>query len=248
MNIKRAGTVNWGIVFLAAVTILCVIAAIGVFVFLIFFEIKSETLDFSSDQIIRSIWLLTWIVIGIDLVISALGWLLKFESQDALKESDDTAGGKWEKIEGGLEAADYLLELFMMLTFLFIGIRFFLCSKTGNGAQIWVAIALFAAIGAMWCSKKMLFKLSRRPSLNQKGNLHEEAVIRERMLAYRSGYRVFKMMNRILIGAMLDIMLLTRFSSFLATALFLEAGVIWAVMNGLFRLERSRLRKKGKRR
>ena len=236
MNIKRAGTVNWGIVFLAAVTILCVIAAIGVFVFLIFFEIKSETLDFSSDQIIRSIWLLTWIVIGIDLVISALGWLLKFESQDALKESDDTAGGKWEKIEGGLEAADYLLELFMMLTFLFIGIRFFLCSKTGNGAQIWVAIALFAAIGAMWCSKKMLFKL------------HEEAVIRERMLAYRSGYRVFKMMNRILIGAMLAIMLLTRFSSFLATALFLEAGVIWAVMNGLFRLERSRLRKKGKRR
>lgn len=246
MKIKRSATVNWGIVFLTAVTILCVIAVIGVFAFLIFFEIKSDVLDFYSEQVKHSIWLLTWIVIGIDLAISALGWLFKFESEDIRKSREAAITGGQEKIEGALEAADYLLELFMMLTFLFAGIRFFLCGKTESSAQLWMTAALFAALAAMWCSKKMLSGLSRRPGLNQKGNLHDEAVIRERMLAYRSGYRVFKMMNRILIGGMLAIMIFTRLSSLLATALFLEAGAVWAIMNGLFRLERSRLRKKGK--
>ncbi|MCQ4635476.1 hypothetical protein NE619_01930 [Anaerovorax odorimutans] len=245
MKNNRIRKENGGLIFIGIVTLLCVIAILGIFAVLLYFEVSGSLADFQRGELRKSVNLLTWIMIGIDLAACATGWLFRFESEDAGKQEKTSRLNDPEKIEDGLETADYLLELFMMLTFLFIGIRFFLCSARSISAGIWMTVLLLAILAALWFTKKMLAGLSTRPRLNQKGNLRDERVIRERMIAYRSGYRTFKMMNRVLVGAMLLIMVLSRFTTSLATALFLEAGAVWAVMNGLFRLERRRLRKKG---
>lgn len=245
MKNNRIRKENGGIIFIGIVTLLCIIAILGIFAVLVYFELSGGMSDFPRGELRKSVNLLTWIMIGIDLAVCTTGWLFRFENEDAGKQETALRLNDPEKKESGLETADYLLELFMMLTFLFMGIRFFLCSDRNISAGIWMTVLLVVVLAALWFTKKMLAGLSTRPRLNQKGNLRDERVIRERMIAYRSGYRTFKMMNRVLLGAMLIIMVLSRFTTPLATGLFLEAGAVWAVMNGLFRLERRRLRKKG---
>lgn len=239
MILKKEGKGTGGVLFLVAAGALCAVAILGVFAFLLFLSLKEGLF---SEQAQRSVELLAWIVMGIDLAVCIAAWLLKFESEDAMSKEKASELHDAQKREGALEAADYALELFTLLTFVFLGIRVFICGW-GSAAGICKTILLAVLLAVLWISRRSLSRISGRPRLGQKADLHDEAVIRERMIAYRSGYRTYRLTLRVLACGMVLLLILVQTGG-LSPGLFVEAGLLYVIMSGIFRFEKHRLRKK----
>ena len=189
---------NSGIIFIAGIIVLCTIAMLSVFGVLVYFKIKGGSLfGFYGENLRHSVNILSWIVLGVVVAVCAAGQLFKIESDDRIKSAGNLEATEQGYLERRLEIGIFVFDVFMVLTFLFMGVRFFIYDNNAERPPLWMTLLLVVSFGAIWFSQKLHKSFMQKIKPEKRDDFRDEMAAKHRGIVYRSGYRTYKKMARV---------------------------------------------------